>query len=218
VVNFAVPAHLDIVTLDKLARRLEDDVGYLVEHCVATRKHCYWALSRALFPVAESLAWLLCPNPSSQQTSAQLCWFLESVMGDVNPRYRTTARCLCQMWRHALAHSDEPPTLRHPDGRKLAWSVSLDCNENHLQVERHGKLKCLHFSVHCFYLDLLTVIKDVNQLSRVPEGTVYARYERWAELQLIGSERTEKGKAAAEMAELLDNFLINERKGRSFQG
>lgn len=208
-------SQMDIRTLEQFAHKFEEDAGYLVEHCVSANRHCYWSLSRALFPIAESLAWMLHPSPSPQNTSAQLTWFIENVMSDVNPRYREVAHCLCQMWRHSLAHADVPPMLRHPDGRKLSWSVSLHCFDNHLEIERYGRDKVLHFSIQCFYLDLLAVARDRNQLSRLTDGVAYERYLQWSELVLSGGERSARGKAAQEMATLLDAFQKKEREEKA---
>lgn len=209
----------DAQVLDRFSRRMEEDIGALIAHCVENRQWSTYALVRSLFPIAESLAALLCPEPDPQRTSAQLSWFIKDVLGQVNPRYALVAHCLCQLARHSLTHTDEIPILKLPDGRKLGLVVGLFCSEDHLstykQPGRKG-LKVLQLDLLCFYEDLLTVARDIEQVNRLPAGTVSDRYDQWQIKWLPEPGDSELGKAAAEMTALLD--ALQKQRGSGEKG
>lgn len=90
--------------------RLENVEPLLITAQEMGEKAPFWAIARILFPVAESLAWLLHAEENTG-TSARLSWLLREVLSNRKSAYRDMASIICQVWRHGLTHGDEPPLL-----------------------------------------------------------------------------------------------------------
>lgn len=174
----------------------------------------FWALARSMFPIAESLAWLLHPDETAG-TSARLSWLLREVIGSTEPGYKDLASIICQVWRHGLTHGDEPPFLiidcpqvagggrDFSKAKSMSWKLALG-SSNHLKVIKHSTQSgqftfCL---VH-FYSHLLGVTNDQALWSNLPPGQAMSRYNAWSTKFLDVSNGSEPKKAADELRALL---------------
>lgn len=191
----------DVDALQRIETRLRDDVGFLIDASKRENRAPFWAITRSLFPVAESLASLLTPHESSAK---QLSQFIETILGDINPKYKTVCHVVCQIWRHRLTHSDVPPLLAS-DGKKVGWCTELRASPTHLDVSIHTATEAsVTFCLESFYQDLLAVCADPASLARRPTGDIMKQYNEWLTKSLSkGAGPKAERKAACQIHRLL---------------
>lgn len=183
----------DTQALLQVKTRLINDVGGLIElidsHPTLTP---FWALIRALFPIAEAVSDLAYYRQSqgSLHTQEMLIKLFRERFGTINKGYAQFAGVLVVIYRHSLTHQDELRTLLYEDaGIAMTWAVSFHASGKHMQVEmvggtykdmvtgKEGQTAHLFFDVRQFYLDLIQVIDSL--LAENLKGDAGKRYEEW---------------------------------------
>ena len=213
-------ARSDVDAVNRVRSRLQNDLLPLLVTAQGMQAQApFWAIARTLFPIAESLAWLL-DGGEIPGTSARLSWFFREVLSRDNPGYRDLASIICQVWRHGLTHGDEPPLLvidcpvdangvrNFEAGKSMSWKLAL-VGKDHLEVLRaplrrgtpqEGRFTfCL---VH-FYDELIAVTDDAALWKGIAEGLVKDRYNHWAVKYLDDENGAEPKEAAEELRRLL---------------
>lgn len=195
----------------RVQERLQNDVGFFVNQCIQQRQAPFWALARTMFPIAESLAYLLYgDNPRG--TAARLSRFIREELGSSNPNYIPLASIICQVWRHGLTHGDEPPFLvvgaitdatgarDFSSAKAMSWKLAFGAQNQHLQVQAlNPQTSQFTFCLTTFFADLQLVTADTGRWSGFPSDEVKDRYNKWcskfvddpgqsAESQLAGDE------------------------------
>jgi len=206
--------------------RLRDDVGFFIQASIARAtetgdktKAPFWALARTMFPIAESLAFLLFGGVLEKETSKRLSRFIHDELGAKNPNYQPLASVICQVWRHGLTHCDEPPVLivdapvidgangvyDLSNARSISWKLALGNPSDHLKVVKVGNQSAqFTFCLLSFFQDLYAVVDDDNRWAGFAPSEISNRYNEWTSKFLDGSSpNSEKGKAAAEIRKLL---------------
>jgi hypothetical protein len=197
----------DAQAFQQVLNRLESDVGTIARLVPAAKTGGHWpgtaplwALVRMMFPVAESLADLICQKDN--QTSQNLKQILEKEFEAARPGYVGKAAILAVLFRHSLTHTDELRSLTSA-GREVVWRLSYGMTADHLKVTRPAPaIFELHFDTTAFYEDLVAVCR--NALAVSWGGRVMQRYNTWLKLDLDAEPKptaTEKA-AIAEIAAL----------------
>src|SRR5262245_41809907 len=113
--------------------RLEGEVGTILQLIPEGKKMGlfpntapYWALTRMMFPIAESVGDLIHRTNSTQN----LKFVLETEFEEVRSGYQGKAATLALLFRHSLIHQDELRKLSI-GGREIRWSVSWSEQGNH---------------------------------------------------------------------------------------
>ena len=171
----------DRQAFDQIAARFRDEVGGISSRVNFVRGPVpFWALLRAMFPVAESLGDLIYRNDES--TTKNLRAVLECEFAAVRPGYAGKAALLAHLYRHSLAHHDELRVVTS-GGRSVGWGVSGEKNTRHLEVRRvRGEWFRLTFQPRAFYDDILAVCGHAR--SQNWNGEVMRRYNKWLTLDL----------------------------------
>jgi len=206
----------DQEAIDSISSRLQDDIGFLIKVSLENGVTPFWALARSMFPIAEFLAYLL-DQTSETSTSKRLSTFIRDVLGQRNAGYVPLASIICQVWRHALTHTDVPPVVlvRSPlnpdngsrafslDSRSMSWSLNIGAG-NHLQITKHGDQSASFvFDLKAFYEDLVRVVLDVNLWATLPKDSVMHKYNGWSVVALDEKNGQEAAKATDELLQLL---------------
>lgn len=193
----------------RVGDRFQGDVGSLIAWAKAQPHPAFWAICRTLFPIAESIAFLLLPPLSG--TSERLSELFNQQLAARNPRYGDVSYIICQIWRHGLTHGDEPPTLvlrknAGPlDDRAMSWRLLLPAQPTHLTILNvNDQSAMLGFSLESFYDDLLSICRDPNAIAGIAAGVVAAKYNHWTvkEIQMTAGTQEER-KAATQIDTLL---------------
>ena len=200
----------------RIRDRLVDDVGFLLGASRSAQKTPNWALARSMWPIAESLGFLLYGGPLEGQTSPRLSRFIREELGSRNPEYAKIASVICQVWRHGLTHSDEPPFLviDAPIGatgrdwinaRAMSWKLVLWAPRHHLAITSFGTQSAqFTFCLDQFYEDLLAVVNDQPRWAGFQPDAVKNRYNEWCAKFIDNpSAGSEKALAAQEIRTVL---------------
>jgi hypothetical protein len=185
-------ARSDRQVFDQISARFRDEVGRINSRINFVRGPVpFWALLRAMFPVAESLGDLIYRNDES--TTKNLREVLEGEFAAVRSGYAGKAALLSHLYRHSLVHHDELRVVRS-SGRSVGWGVSGEKNARHLEVRRiRGDLFRLTFQPRAFYDDILAVCELAR--SRNWNGDVMRRYNEWLILDLDAAKANGSVKA-----------------------
>lgn len=202
--------------IDMVRDRLVDDVGYLLSACGRDNKAPFWALCRTMFPVAESIAYLRYGGELEKDTAARLSKFIHDELGSISAEYASLSSVICQVWRHGLTHTDEPPVLvagapAHPGSgtrdmtgaRGMSWKLAIGSSD-HLQVlVVNDQTAQFTFCLVRFYNDLLTSLEP-NRWAHMPVDEVKNRYNLWTVKYLDSTNpNSEKGKAETQIRAFL---------------
>jgi hypothetical protein len=166
--------------------RLEGEVGTILQLIGDSKKKGvfpntapFWALTRMMFPIAESLGDLI---HRKQHTSVNLTSVLATEFEAVRPGYQGKAATLSVLYRHSLIHHDELRVLE-TGGKKIWWIVSFAVPEQHLAfVRRAPDVVAIHFDTTAFYDDLSAVCREA--IAKQWGGHVMTRYNNWLTLNL----------------------------------
>lgn len=203
----------------RVRNRLEGDVGYLLEASRRDQRAPFWALSRTMFPIAESIAYLLYGGNLEGETAARLSRLIREELSRTNAGYGQLASVICQVWRHGLTHADEPPFLvidapvigpgseerDFAQSRSMSWKLVLWQPDQHLSlVKATNQSAQFTFCLDRFYEDLRIVVNDGPRWSGFAVDEVKDRYNSWAAKYLDNpNPASEKGRAAQEIRALL---------------
>jgi len=182
----------DRQAFDQISARFRDEVGRISSRINFVRGPVpFWALLRAMFPVAESLGDLI--HRSDESTTKNLRLVLEHEFNTVRQGYAGKAALLAHLYRHSLIHHDELRVVRSA-GRSVGWGVSGEKNARHLEV-RHvrGDSYRLTFQPRAFYDDILAVCERAR--GRNWNGDVMHRYNAWLVLDLDAKKANRSIKA-----------------------
>lgn len=190
----------DRQAFDQISARFRDEVGRISSRINFVRGPVpFWALLRAMFPVAESLGDLIYRNDES--TTKNLRSVLECEFESVRAGYAGKAALLAHRYRHALAHHDELRVVTS-GGRSVGWGVNGEKSARHLEVRRvRGELFRLTFQPRAFYDDILAVCDRAR--GRSWNGEVMRRYNEWLTLDLDGATANGSVKAVRKEIEAL---------------
>jgi len=189
--------------------RLNRDVGGLIELIDKEPTFVpFWALIRALFPIAESISDLLYFRESDDVRKSQefLIKLLRERFGKINPGYTQYAGVLVVMYRHSLTHQDVLRAILYQDAHiAVAWAVSFHAHgKKHVEMEmvggkyedlttgNQGQTAHLFFDLRQFYLDLDSVL-DVL-LKEDFGGKVGKRYQEWLTYRLGNSKSDQEAR------------------------
>lgn len=208
-------AHSDADAVDRVRSRLQNDIPPLIVTAQKMQAQApFWAIARTLFPIAESLAWLLHADASTG-TSARLSWFLRDVLSSHNPAYRDLASIICQVWRHGLTHGDEPPFLvtgssvaagggrDFAAAKSMSWKLALGSGDHLKVLKATPQSGQFTFCLVHFYNDLSAVTNDAALWAGISPGQGRERYNHWAVKFLDEENGAEPRRAAAELDALL---------------
>ncbi|MBI4064838.1 hypothetical protein HY409_00505 [Candidatus Gottesmanbacteria bacterium] len=97
--------------------------------------------------------------------------FIEEIMGENDPNYKTNGKYLYLMYRHGLVHLYQPKEIELKDGKKLSWlaykgpregtNVLEVQNVKHMGISQSPQdpnTKYLTISIISLYYDLITAI------------------------------------------------------------
>ena len=194
--------------MKRVGDRLQGDVGSIIAWAKTIPNPPFWAIARTLFPIAESVAWLLIPGNFG--TSERLSGLFNSQLAALNGQYAKVSHIIGQIWRHGLTHGDEPPALvvqaANPlDQRLMSWRLILNANGSHLSLLKIGQtVGQVTFSLESFHDDLLALCRDPASIQGFAPGEVSDRYNSWT-VQVIdvGTGTAEQKKAANQIKTLL---------------
>lgn len=109
--------------------------------------------------------------------------FIEEIMGDNDPNYKTNGKYLYLMYRHGLVHLYQPKEIELRDGKKLSWFAYKGPREGakvlELQNVRHmgisqspqdSNVKLLTISIICMYYDLITAVDLYTKRIELDDG------------------------------------------------
>ena len=170
----------DQQAFQQILGRLEGEVGTLIGLVNESKKHGhfpntapFWSLVRMMFPVAESLGYLIYRDTS---TARNLVRVLEVEFEAARPGYLGKAKILAQLYRHSLTHQDELRSLQ-TGGKECVWVVSFGGRAQHLKVNQQPSLLSIQFDTTAFYDDLVAVCRAA--LAKNWNGEVKNRYNSW---------------------------------------
>lgn len=194
--------------MNRVSERLQGDVGSIIAWAKTIPNPPFWAIARTLFPIAESVAWLLIPG--NHGTSERLSELFNTRLAAVNSQYADVSHIICQIWRHGLTHGDEPPALvvqaPNPlDQRAMSWRLILSAHSSHLSLLQVDQMNGqVTFSLESFYGDLLAICRDPASIQCFAPGEVSDRYNTWTIKEIdISSGTGEQRKAATQIKALL---------------
>lgn len=169
----------DRQAFDQIAGRVRQEVGGVLAR-LPVNEMPFWALARALFPVAESVGDLIHRNSS---TALNLRLVLENQFEAERSGYRGVAAILTTLYRHSLMHQDELRVIK-AGGRRVGWRVGSASNADHLRRHRDpdGITFRIEWQPRVFLDDLLKVCE--TQAALPWHGHVMQRYNSWMSLDL----------------------------------
>src|SRR5262245_25962658 len=182
----------DAQAFEQISSRFQDEVGRILSSIDFTLGPVpFWALTRMMFPVVESLGDLI--YRQNNATARNLRSVLEKEFESVRAGYAGKAALLTLLYRHSLTHHDELLTLT--SGRKeIGWSVNSADDANHLYIRTATPgFFILEFQPRAFYTDIVKVCGA--RVNRKWSGEVMKRYNRGMS-QDIESRQDSTAKAA----------------------
>ncbi|MCL4764194.1 MAG: hypothetical protein KJ018_20850 [Burkholderiales bacterium] len=185
----------DRQAFDQISARFRDEVGRISSRVNFVRGPVpFWALLRAMFPVAESLGDLIYRNDES--TTRNLRAVLQGEFTAVRSGYAGKAALLAHLYRHSLVHHDELRVVTS-GGRSVGWGLSGEKNARHLEVRRvRGEFYRVTFQPRAFYDDILAVCERAR--GRKWKGDVMRRYNEWLIVDLDAAKANGSVKAVRE--------------------
>ena len=173
----------------RIRQRLQDDIGALIDssRTIAPVEGSapFWALARALFPIAESIGDLVF---RSDGTSENLIKALEE-LDAIRNGYNGKAAIIALLYRHSLTHTDEVRKLRTRH-RVVGWRLAFDEPAEHLKVEYREGTAIVGFDLTTFYDDLVSLCRTLEK--REMHGKAIKRYKSWTELDLVAKTKLSK--------------------------
>lgn len=199
--------------MKKVGDRLESEVGATIKWAKSLPIAPFWVLVRSLFPIAESIAYLLLleteTETKTKSSAKQLSGFFNNQLSEINPDYASVSHIVCQIWRHGLIHGDEAPIIRMSNSDSkypyvMSWMLTLSKDPRHLKVLRYGPAGQVVFSLEDFFDDLVTVCRNPNSISSRLPGEVAKRYNEWGVKELtLKSKIKEESEAATQLKTIL---------------
>ena len=189
----------DAQAFEQISSRFQDEVGRILSSIDFTRGPVpFWALTRMMFPVVESLGDLI--YRQNNATARNLRSVLEKEFESVRSGYAGKAALLTLLYRHSLTHHDELLTLT--SGRKeIGWSVNSADDANHLYIRTATPgFFILEFQPRAFYTDIVKVCGAA--VNRNWSGEVMKRYNGWMSLDIESRQDSTAKAARTEMESL----------------
>ena len=166
----------------------------------------FWALMRAMFPVAESLGDLIYRRDGA--TAQNLRSVLEKESNEVRAGYVGKAAILPHLYRHSLTHHDELRVVTCA-GRTASWKVSSDNNSRHLDVRRlRPDAFRIEFQPRAFHEDILDVCKRAGARRWGGEDI---RHEWQPQKGGLGCGQEQKGAVHGHVTSLVEGSNVCDR-------
>lgn len=207
----------DESVINLVRKRLVGERDDIVNRPIGSSHVSPQSLCRRIFPIAESIAFLLYGG-NENETSQRLSRFLREELGKIYPGYEHSASVICQMWRHGIMHSDEPPSLvinapLDASTQQRDWSKAIVCVWglgmgmpqgtkwiNHLVFSKvEDGTVSISFQLDVFIDHLIQVLDDGEIWKSLPVNTVKERYCSWCYRFLDDSNYLEPKKAKQEI-------------------
>ncbi len=212
-----MPSDRDVFS--SLRVRLVSDVGYLISLIEEKRlinenaPIPFWALLRTLFPIAESIGFLV---HNSDKSVNNLTLIFSNNLVKYNDGYQKLANTLVIMYRHALMHTDIVRIIQYDDVQ-VGWVVDFDEGNKHLRIfpsntgfknRNNGSTGVLKFfiwfDIKQFYDDLLSLCRDLEESG--VGGQAKERYNSW-QIYFLDERQKVDQKAKTEIREMLESMV-----------
>lgn len=192
--------NFDKEAFQKILDRLQGDVGRLMDLVdvfnnkqddIKEQIFPFWAFTRMLFPIAESIGDLIYHNlheNGTPNTSQNLIDVLKNEFEDARNGYKKSANIIALLFRHSLVHTDEMRKLVYEKKQiSVGWTIGFGVLLNHhLEIRKNDGGLNLRFDLMAFYEDIVKVCKkaQVKAIAGTWNGVITTRYKSWLELKL----------------------------------
>lgn len=175
----------------KIKFRLEQDVGGIIELIQEKQNKedyipPFYAFLRMLFPVVESIGYLLYGKNSGNV----LVKLLENDLSKYNSNYYKIAAILVLLYRHSLMHQDELRSILYDNFPPIRWAVgyvgSTQRGIKHLEIlnldHKEPLFIVIQFDITNFYQDIVKFLEEKISSNTISDdnGDIGQRYDNWS--------------------------------------